>query len=79
MPQADAGLTHINAEASVASMNGCAGSAMIAIVLMLLLLIGSYLALGGLVYFCEDLIAPAPPPSLEHPAEAADGKGHRVG
>lgn len=52
---------------------------MIAIVSMLLLLIGSYLALGGLVYFCEGLIVPAPPPSVKHQADTENGKEHRAG
>ena len=42
---------------------------MIATILMLLLLVGSYLALGGL---CEDVIAPASSRPIDHPAASRD-------
>jgi hypothetical protein len=48
---------------------------MIAITMMLLLLFGCYLALGGLVYFCEGLIVPAPSLLVKH--DEADGKRHQ--
>jgi hypothetical protein len=50
---------------------------MIATILMLLLLVGSYLALGGLVYFCEGVIAPASTRPVEHPTVAMDEKEHQ--
>jgi len=49
---------------------------MIATFLMLLLLVGSYLALCGLVYFCEVVIAPASTRPVEHPAAAWDESEH---
>jgi hypothetical protein len=52
---------------------------MIAITLMFLLLVGSYLALGALIYFCERIIAPASTESVEHSAAALDGKEHQAG
>jgi hypothetical protein len=52
---------------------------MIAIVMMLLLLVASYLALAALTYFCEDVIAPASTRPVEPPAAALDGKEHQTG
>jgi len=52
---------------------------MIATMLMLLLLVGSYLALGALVSFCEDVIAPASTHPVEYPAAALDGKERQAG
>ena len=48
------------------------------ILLMLLLLFGCYLALGALVFFCEDLIAPTSTHPVEHSAAALDGKEHQA-
>ena len=52
---------------------------MIGAMLMLLLLVGSYLALGALVPFCENVIAPAATRPVEYPAAALDGKQHQAG
>jgi len=43
------------------------------IVLMLILLLGSFLALGGLVHFSENLIQPPSALGDDRPADAPDG------
>jgi hypothetical protein len=52
---------------------------MIATMLMLLLLVGSYLVLRALVSFCEDVIAPAATRPVEYPAAASNAKQHQAG
>jgi len=50
---------------------------MIATILMLLLLIGSYLLLAGLVCFCEDIITPSVP-SVKPIAAGSDRKNNQA-
>jgi hypothetical protein len=45
---------------------------MISIILMLLLLVGSFVLFGGLVRFCEDIIGPAP--VIDHASQHHDGR-----
>jgi hypothetical protein len=52
---------------------------MIGTMLMLLLLVGSYLALGALVSFCENVIAPASTRPVEYSAAALDENQHQAG
>ena len=49
-----------------------AGTAMISIVLMLLVLIASFVLFGGLVRFSENIIRPSSAPSANHPSANAN-------